>query len=284
MKISRMLLALGLAAGAFTALPAREVVGLQMYSVRNLAKDNLDEALATVHRWGIKDVELAGLYGLTPEQLRDKLAQYDLTPIGGHFGYEVLDNSLDEVIREARILNLKYVICPWLQHTARPFDEHYAHDVAQKFNEWGLKLKEQGITFGYHTHGFEFTPIPGRNGETPFDVLVQGTDPQLVTFEMDVFWVWSAGADPFALLKKYPHRWKLAHLKDMRKGDARDLHGAAKVEQNVAIGLGQVPWPALIKDLGKHGVHYLFIEDETSDPLKNVPLSLDYLASIHYTP
>lgn len=284
MKIPRMLLALGLAFGALTTLPARDVVGLQMYSVRNLAKDNLDQALQQVHDWGIKEVELAGLYGLTPEQLRDKLAHYGLTPIGAHFGYELLDSSLDEIIRDARVLNLKYIICPWLQHTARPFDEHYAHDVAQKFNEWGLKLKEQGIKFGYHTHGFEFTPIPGRGGETPFDVLVQETDPKLVTFEMDVFWVWSAGADPFALLNKYPDRWRLAHLKDMRKGDPRDLHGSAKVEQNVAIGLGQVPWPALLKALDEHHVHHFLIEDETSDPVRNVPLSLQYLSSIGYTP
>jgi sugar phosphate isomerase/epimerase len=257
---------------------------MQMYSVRALAKENVDQAFAQVHQWGIKEVELAGLYGLTAEQMRDKLAQYDLKAVGAHFGYEVLQSSLDEVIREARVLNVKYVVCPWLQHSARPFDKDYALEVAKNFNLWGLKLNEQGIKFGYHTHGFEFTPIPGGNGDTPFDVLVQNTDPKFVTFEMDVFWVWSSGADPFALLKRYPDRWSLAHLKDMRKGDARDLHGAAKVEQNVSIGDGQVPWPALLKDLGKHGVHHLLIEDETADPMKNIPTSLQYLASIGYRP
>ncbi len=251
-------------------------LGVQLYSVRDQAKTNPDQALATVESWGVTDVETAGLSG-TAADFAAKLSAHQLRAVSAHYPFERLDKDMDAVIAEARTLGVQYVICPSLAHGAAGFGVRDATRVAEAFNRFGLKLRSAGIKFGYHTHGFEFTP---EAGETPMDILIRNTDPSLVCFEMDVFWVWSAGEDPQAWLRRYPNRWALVHLKDMRVGAPRTMHGSATAADNVAVGAGQIPWPQLIPAFKAHGVRYFFIEDETSDPLKNVPASLAYLKQL----
>ena len=164
---------------------------------------------------------------------------------------------------------------------ARVRDEAAARRVARDFNLWGEAFHRAGIQFGYHAHGIEFGHLRRGSDETPFDLLVRETDPALVCYEMDVFWVFHAGQDPVRLLAKYPDRWRLLHLKDIRRGAAVGAQdGHAPVADFVALGTGQIDWPAVLGAAQAAGVEHYFIEDESAEPLRSIPESLDYLRSL----
>ncbi|HZZ20486.1 MAG TPA: hypothetical protein VFE25_14005, partial [Opitutaceae bacterium] len=118
-----------------------------------------------------------------------------------------------------------------------------------------------------------------------FDVMMSQTDPDLVFCEMDVFWVVQGGIDPVKLLQKYPGRFKAFHIKDMKKGAPIGLYeGHAPASDNVIVGQGLMDWPGIIAQAKKSGVQYYFIEDETSDPIGNIPPSLDFLGTLGLKP
>src|SRR5262249_32427438 len=135
--------------------------------------------------------------------------------------------------------------------------------------------------FGFHPHGLEFRPSAAGNGELMFDILMRETKPDLVCYEMDVFWAFHAGQDPAKLLAKYPNRWALLHVKDMRKGAPTGFStGKASPADNVAVGEGQIDWPQVLRAAEKIGVRYYFLEDETATPLQCIPDSLKYLRAL----
>ena len=177
-------------------------------------------------------------------------------------------------LKTAKTLGVKYVMTAWIPHQG-PFTAEHARKAAADFNKWGAAFRAEGITYGYHPHGFEFVSLPAEGGKTPFDIIAAETNPEFVSFEMDVFWVFHAGIDPTALLKKYPTRWSLLHVKDIRKGAVTGLStgGAAPID-NVAVGTGQINWPSVLKTAEQIGVKHFFIEDETPSPLVCIPDSL----------
>jgi sugar phosphate isomerase/epimerase len=156
-----------------------------------------------------------------------------------------------------------------------------ARQTAADFNRFGEAAAARGLTFFYHVHGFEFRP--NDQGTTPFDVLVEETDPQNVKFEMDVFWTALPGVDPAALLRKYPDRWELMHVKDMKKGwPLGDHSGQAPAEADVPVGTGQIDYAGVLRAAAEIGVDRYYIEDESTTPLDNIPLSIDYLKSVDF--
>ncbi|HYR58686.1 MAG TPA: sugar phosphate isomerase/epimerase, partial [Chthoniobacteraceae bacterium] len=155
--------------------------------------------------------------------------------------------------------------------------------AAADFNAWGEAFKAAGITFAYHTHGYEFRPVAEGSSETMFDLLVKETKPELVSFEMDVFWVAHPGQDPVKLLAKYPDRWALMHLKDLRKGAQTGIYtGHAPLTDDVPLGTGQVNWPAVLKQAAAVGVKYYFIEDESPTVVDALPVSVRYLQGVKF--
>jgi sugar phosphate isomerase/epimerase len=153
--------------------------------------------------------------------------------------------------------------------------------VAAEFNRYGAALKAAGLRFGYHPHGFEFTATKAGHGEVVFDVLARETKADLVCFEMDVFWAAHGGQDPVKLLKKYPDRWVALHVKDMRKGTVTGLStGSAAPTDNVAVGQGQLDWPAILRTAQEIGIRHYFIEDETPTPMQCIPDSLKYVRGL----
>ena len=133
---------------------------------------------------------------------------------------------------------------------------------------------ENGLKFCYHPHGYEFRPY--ENG-TAFDYMVKNTDPKYVNFEMDVFWVKHPGQDPVTLLKKYPNRFLLLHLKDRKPGTVGNQDGHAPDETNVVLGEGDVGIAAIMKEAKKIGIKYCFIEDESPNAVEQIPQSLEFL-------
>lgn len=249
-------------------------VGLQLYSMRAALDKDVPDTLAQIKDWGIKYVELAGTYKLTPAEFKKELDAHGLVPVSGHFSFDKWRDDPEGALAEAKTLGLTYVGCAWIPHEGA-FDEVACRRAAAVFNHAGELAARQHMHFFYHTHGYEFQPF---NNETLFDLLARETNPKYVTFEMDIFWVAHGGQDPARLLEKYPHRWSLMHLKDMKKGTPVGLlTGSSSVNNDVVLGTGQLDMPAILNAAAKVGVKWYFIEDESDAAASQIPQSLRYL-------
>ncbi|MCL2623118.1 MAG: sugar phosphate isomerase/epimerase [Planctomycetaceae bacterium] len=267
--------------GVGTSKDFKGPVGLQTYSLRNhIAKDGA-KAFDYIKEQGFKYVEI-GInhhYGMTKEEVKATLDKLELTPIAAHAGLGDILNETDKTVAEAKFFGLKYVGIAWAPHQA-PMDEKQTLQLAEDFNKAGKLLKEHDIQFFYHNHGYEF--YPWKDGETLFDLLMEKTDPELVKMQMDVLWTVFPGQDPVALIKKYPDRWILFHLKDLKKGVEGNMSGGTDVNNDVPLGTGQVDYPALLKAAQEAGVKYYFIEDESDSVLKQIPQSLKFLSTVEF--
>ncbi|GJG85763.1 xylose isomerase [Gemmatimonadetes bacterium T265] len=258
----------------------RAPLGVQLWSYRAQAQADLPAALATVRRAGFTHVETAGLYGMSAPQFAQTLRAAGLHATSMHVSYDALKQHPESVIADAKGLGARYVGIAWYPHDSAGFTEANARQAVQDFNAFGRTLKAAGLTFFYHNHGYE--PVPHGDG-TLLDLLIQQTDPALVAFEMDVLWTWLPNQDPVGLIRKYPGRFKLMHIKDMQPGVARgSLAGGLPADQQAVIGRGQVDWPALLKVAQQDGMAEYYVEDETPDPVRNAPQSVAYLTTLRY--
>ena len=254
-------------------------IGLQLYSLRDQFAKDVPGTLDTVKKLGFTDVELAGTYGLTPEQVRAQLDAHGLRAVSGHFPYDGFRTNLDGIIREAKVFGLKYVGCAWIPH-GNTFDEKTCRDAIAVFNHAGEVLAAQGMTFFSHTHGYEFQPY--KDG-TLFDLMMVETKPKFVSYQMDIFWVVHAGQDPVKMLKKYGKRWQLMHLKGMKDGTETGLlTGHSDVSNDVPIGQGKIDFPPLLRAAKSAGVKWYFIEDESPSWATQIPQSLHYLETVRW--
>jgi len=255
--------------------------GIQLYSVRNELATNVPGTLDEVRNWGVKNVELAGTYGLTAEQFKAQLDERGLTPVSAHFGYDEYRTNLAAVVRDARVLGLKYAGCAWIPRpNDAPFDEAKCREAIAVFNRAGRVLAQNGVTFFYHAHGYEFQPY--ENG-TLFDLMMRWTNPKYVHYQMDVFWIVHAGQDPVALLKKYPTRWELMHLKGMRESTPTGLlTGETDVRNDVALGTGKIDYAPILREAKTIGIQWYFIEDESPASEQQIPQSIQYLKTVNW--
>ena len=263
-------------AGQLEAVP-----GLQLYSLRSQFKlRGVDWTLDQVKAHGITTVELAsGVPDIPIPELKEKLSARGLTAVSSHFGYARYKTDLDGVVRDAKALGLKYAGCAWIDHKG-DFDEAECRDAIATFNRAGEALAKEGIKFFYHFHGFEFQPY---GDETLFDLFMKETKPEWVSAEMDVLWIVFPGRDPVKLLEKYPNRWSLSHLKDLKKGVVTgELTGHTDVNNNVPLGTGQVDWKAFFQAAEKAGIQYHLIEDESDSVLQQLPLHLEFTKNLRW--
>jgi sugar phosphate isomerase/epimerase len=273
------LVSTGTAAAVGTGASFKGPVGLQLYSLRDDFKKDVPGTLDLAKNFGPKIAELAGTYGMTPEQFKKELDKRGLKGIGAHFGFELWEKDPEAVAKDAKALGLKYAGCAWIPHEGK-FTEADAHKAAAVFNKAGEALAKYGIKFYYHNHGYEFEPY---NDGTLMDILVNETKPALVAFQMDVLWTFFPGQDPAKLLKRYSSRWELMHLKDLKKGVATgSLSGGTDVENDVVLGTGQIDLAATLKAAAEVGVKYYFIEDESSRSKEQIPQSLKFLEKVKW--
>jgi sugar phosphate isomerase/epimerase len=253
-------------------------VGLQLYSLRDEFKKDVPGTLDRVQGYGFRVVEAAGTYGLAPDRFKEMLAARHLQAIGAHFAFEKFRDDPEAVAQEAKALGLKYAGVAWIPHQGN-FDEKQCREAIAVFNRAGQVMARQGLKFFYHTHGYEYQPFAQG---TLMDLLITGTDPKLVSFEMDLLWTVHPGQDPAKLLAKYGRRWELMHLKDLKRGVKGDLSGGTDVKNDAVLGTGQMDFPAILKAARKAGVKYYFIEDESPWAAEQIPQSLRYLEQVSW--
>lgn len=253
--------------------------GMQTYTYRRGMKTNVAASLDSIRALGITDLECGVFAGKTAAESRKMLDERGMRCSSFGSGYDnLLDpTKLREVGRNAKIMGADFIMLAWIMKKP-PFTLDDAKAAVTNFNRIGKQLKDEfGLTFCYHNHGYEFA----KHGDgTLFDYIVQNTDPRYVSFELDLLWAAFPGQKPEELLTKYGSRFKLMHLKDLRKGIPGDLSGGTSVENDVALGTGAINMPAVLKAAKKAGIKHYYIEDESSSFATQVPQSLAFLRSV----
>ena len=252
--------------------------GVQAYTFRHSFPNGVAATLDTIKMMGFTELEGGG-GRMAPEEFRKLCEERGITIPATGSGYEQLVKDPQAVADRAKALGAKYVMTAWIPHKNGSFNFENAKKAVEDFNAAGKILKDNGITFCYHVHGYEFWPH--ENG-TLLDYIITNTNPEYVSFEMDVMWTHFGGGDPVALLNKYGKRWKLMHLKDLRKGTPKDRTGLTPDENDVPLGTGELDIPGILKAAKKAGVEHYFIEDESpgAEIKTQVPQSIAYLKSL----
>ena len=273
-----------LIAALFTGLTAQQrygkllehTPGVVSYTFRNDFAKDVPGTLDRTKALGFDNIEFSNLFGQTSTALRAMLDARGMVCTSYGTSYDALMNKPEDVIRDAKALGAEFVRVAWIPHD-KPMDLALAQKTVADFNAFGKKLRENGLTFCYHNHGFEFTPY-GKG--TYFDYIVQNTNPEYVSFEMDILWVFHPGHNPAKLLKKYPDRFRLMHVKDLKKGVKGDFSGQTPPENDVTLGTGQLNLPKILKAARKTKIKHFYIEDENPNSFQQEPNSLAYLKSL----
>ena len=249
-------------------------IGVQLYTVRaEMAKD-VEGTLSRIAGIGFKEVEFAGYFNHTPEQVKAMLSRFDLTAPAGHMPYESLKeaSSWAGTLDTANRIGHRYVVIAWTPQEERQTLDDWKR-VAEKFNRAGRAAKEAGLIFAYHNHDFEFKPV--GPGPIPFDLLLAETDPELVKIEMDLYWITLGGFEPLRYFERYPGRFPMVHVKDMKQGGERPLM--------VDVCKGDIDFRTIFAHREQAGIRHFFVEhDEPSDPFASVDASYRYLRGLEF--
>jgi sugar phosphate isomerase/epimerase len=243
--------------------------GIQLYTVRDQCREDLEGTLAALAAMGYREVEFAGYHGHAPAEVRAMLDRHGLVAPSSHVNLDALTTGLDQAIADAQTLGHHYLVLPWIAEGQRT-PEALA-TVAGLLNQAGARLASVGMAVGYHNHNFEFSPLPsGAAAPTAYDLLLQQTDPALVFFELDLYWIRKGGRDALTYLTRHSGRFRMVHIKEMAAdGSMADL------------GRGVMDWSALLRAALSAGVEHCFVEhDQPADPLKFAREAIRYLQTV----
>jgi sugar phosphate isomerase/epimerase len=209
--------------------------------------------------------------------MKELFQEANLAAAGTHTGLDVLENdqALDREMDYQRTIGTRWIICPSVPEARRRTLEGW-QQLAQSFNRIGERCAAAGLRFGYHNHAFEFAPIAGTGEGAPWqcglDVILEETDPQLVFWEPDVYWIHKGGASPVALIQQHAGRVPITHLKDVTDDERQTF---------AEVGEGALPWPDILAAFQAAGAEWHCVEQDRCDrpPLESVKISLHNLRS-----
>jgi len=253
-----------------TAHSARlEKVGLQLYTVRDKMKEDFEATLGRVAEIGYKEVEFAGYFDHAPADVRAILDRHGLSAPSTHIALGEMDAwkaSLDT----AKAIGHDYVVVPWIPQEKRMTLDGWKN-VADVFNRAAQMAHDTGLQFAYHNHDFEF---PKMDGQIPYDLLLQNTDPKLVQLEIDLYWITKAGQDPLSYFARWPGRVPLVHVKD----------SAGAPEHKMAdVGQGKIDWKRIFAKRDQAGIKHFFVEhDQPPQPFQDIAASYNYLKNLEF--
>jgi sugar phosphate isomerase/epimerase len=261
------------AAGASVA-PPRKVgpIGIQLYTVRAQMRADMPGTIAKIAGLGYKKVEFAGYFGRTAKQVREMLDANGLTSPSTHIGFDAMKTNWDKTFDDALTMGQQYLTVPSPPNGTQPTVASW-QKVADDFNAAGERAKTRGLMLGYHNHYTEFRPIDGTSA---WEILLTRTDPRYFTLQMDVCWAVRGGADPRALIRKYPSRFSMLHIKDLT---------AAPEFKQVDLGAGTIDFAGILREDAdlQHVVKHVFVEhDEPADPMVFAKSAFDYLSKLEY--
>ena len=290
----RTFLGTAAAAGAATlfanklswASPERRIqrIGVQLYTVRDQMKADFAGTIAKVAQIGYKEVEFAGYFDHSPKEVRALLQKNGLTSPACHIQWDVLtDDKFPAEIESAKIIGQPYIVNPWVPEELRKTQDDWKR-IAEKYNHIGEMSKKAGIQFAYHNHWFEFLSLEGKR---PYDTLLAATDPNLVKMEMDLCWITVAGGDPVEYFNRYPGRFPLVHVKDMKKlpkiSEAGGQDFGDSLKDMTSVGSGIIDWKRIFAYSDKAGIkHYIVEHDKPEDPFQSIQESYTYLSKFRW--
>jgi len=251
--------------------------GVVSYTYRNYFSKDVPGTIDLISKNGFTDIEFSNLFGKTAAQLRAMIDAKGIKCSSFGVSYDDFVNKIDTVAQNAKILGAQYVRISSLPHKGDfTFDD--AQKAVELFNRMGKLLKDKyGLIFIYHNHGFEFQPY--KDG-TLYDYIVQNTNPEYVSFELDILWAFFPGQDPAKLLDKYGSRYKCIHLKNIKKGIPGNMSGGTDSNYETSLGEGAIDVAAVMRAAKRANIQHYYIEDESNNVLVNVPQSIAYLNSL----
>lgn len=269
--------------GSFNGLAQKQFGGLALYTVRNDMGKDVKETLKAVADAGYKNIEAAGYkdgkyYNMTPTEFKSLLKEIGLKPISTHQASINLENA-DQQFSAAKAVGFEYFVIPvpimgLLKRGANNSVgmSDGADKLADALNTLGEKASKYGLKLLYHNHDFEFKK--DDSGNTVIDYLLQNTNPKYVNFQMDLYWVTKAKAEPIAYFKKYSGRFKLWHVKDM------DDEG-----RFAPVGNGNIDFAKFLKYKKLSGMKYYLVEQDKTfnmEPLEAINVSHKALEEIGF--
>jgi sugar phosphate isomerase/epimerase len=270
----------GLAGPGALRAPARPAgagkppLGLQLWSVRDQLKKDLSGTLRQIRSWGIAEVESFGPFGA---EIAGELKDAGLRCRAMHVGHDRLTQDLAGALRDADVLGASTIVNPSLPHARGPqATRQEILQAAERFARWAKECRTAGKRFAYHTHGQEFGRAPEGS---LFDVLAKESGPD-VGFEFDVFWIVWGGGDPVRLMSAHAGRVWSTHLKDMARDVAPGTPGQDMAKANVVLGTGRIDVRGVCAAGPKAGVEIHYLEDESAEPLVQIPKSAAFYESL----
>jgi sugar phosphate isomerase/epimerase len=284
-------------------------IGIQFFSLPKLLEKDLPDSLAMLAKMGYREVEFygpypfstdtakkrwesvtpqlgfsgSGYFGHSPRELKAMLDDHGLTAPSMHTDLDTLETKMDKLGEAAQILGHEYVVLPAIPEEKRKSLDDY-QKMADEFNKIGEAAKKAGVKFAYHNHGYGLKQI---DGQVPLNLILNGTDPATVFFEMDLFWTTAGGADPVSLLETHKNRYRLMHVKDMSRkvhfsGDGGDAKQWVELfPYMTTAGNGVLDLRTILTSAVQAGVqHFIVEQDMVADPEIALKKSFDYLSSL----
>lgn len=263
---------------ACTAATAKKNVGIQLYTLREQIPNDVKGVIEKVANAGYKEVETYGYsakdryWGMDAKSFKDLLKANGLTSPSGHFGFDDFITSgnkelLKPLIDGAAAIDNHYFTIAHIGEPLRKTLEDYKK-ITQRLNEAAELVKQAGMKLAYHNHAFELDKHEG--GVTGYETMLNGTNKDLISFEMDLYWIVRSGNDPVAFFNKYPGRFVMWHVKDMDK---------ANNTINTEVGAGTIDFKNIYKHAKQSGLEHLIVEQEnfSKDPFVSIKESFDYV-------
>jgi len=243
-------------------------IGIQLYTLRQAASADLAGTLARLAKIGYKELEFAGYYNHPATEVRALLDQNGLTAPSAHVGLNLIENAPEKTFADAKVVGHEWITVPSLPSGKRETVDDWKRLAAQ-FNAAATKAKAAGFRFAFHNHN----DIIRKAGDVlPIDILMKETDPALVSYEMDIYWVVNGGADPLDLLARFPGRFKMFHVKDAMPGPEHRM---------ADVGAGSIDFKTIFAHA--RGIEHYFVEhDQPADPFASAAASFGYLSKLEF--
>lgn len=248
---------------SFAEEPMIKKVGLQLYTVRDQMEKSVENTLDIVANIGYEEVEFAGYFDYSANDMKSILDQNGLSSPSTHISLSQARDDIDTLIEYAQTVGHKYIIIGYLEPEERQSLDDYKICV-EIFNEADEKCKNADIQFGYHHYDFEFNEI---DGQVPYEIFLEQTN---IEMQIDLYWMIKADVDMSKYYKKYPGRFPMCHIKDIdENGNYEDL------------GQGKINFPQLLKHRNLAGFKHYFVENGTPrDSLETIRIGYDFVRGL----